>query len=68
MMTIAQLSALDQKAQAQIQQTKESLLRLEGYRLCLADIIKQTAEAEAKAAALVDPPAVPATPPTEIAP
>ncbi len=68
-MTVDQLAAMEQQAGAKIQQTKDALLRLEGYRLCLNDLIKAVALEEAKAktdaAAKVDPPAVPLTPPVE---
>lgn len=60
-MTLAQLSALEQQTRAKIQQTKEALLRLEGYRLCLADCIKATAATTTA----VDPPVAPVTPPVE---
>jgi len=50
-MTRDQLSAMEQRLNFQITTTREQLLRLEGYRHCLADIIKADDDAAAKAAA-----------------
>lgn len=40
-----QLVAFDQRVQAQLQQARETVLRLEGYRMAIADIIKADTEA-----------------------